>query len=199
MSRCSAKLAGVLLVAALVTAGCGVDPLEVSEAGTVETGSGGILSASGETGRIAYGGGNPNVSIEEALSVNMTTVDGSAIDVSQFLGQDVVLWFWAPWCAWCNAEAARLDTVASEFEGQVEVVGVAGASDRTSMMEFVDRHELGHLTHLADLDGHFWTTLDVSYQPWWMFINEDREVVSNWQGRLDESQIRELMTRLVEL
>ena len=69
-----------------------------------------------------------------------------------------------------------MDAIADEFEGRVEIVGVAGASDQFSMIDFVERHELEHLTHIADLDGRFWATLDVTYQPWWMFINDDGEV-----------------------
>ena len=157
-----------------------------------------IVAAVSESGRApAFGGGNPRTSVADALQVSLRSVGGPEIDVSQYLGQDVVLWFWAPWCAWCNAEAPRVDALSTEFAGQVEIVGVAGVSDEASMQDFVDRHELGHITHLADLDGHFWFNLDVTYQPWWMFINDDGEVFLNWQGRLSEEEIRAVMDQLV--
>ena len=191
------RLAAILLGVAILAAACGTDPLVVSD-DPFEVEEGGIRPASGEAGQIAFGGGNPDGTVEAALNVNMTTVEGADIDVSQYLGQDVVFWFWAPWCAWCNVEAERVDAIAAEFEGRVEIVGVAGASDQFSMIDFVERHELEHLTHIADLDGRFWATLDVTYQPWWMFINDDGEVLTNWQGRLSKDEIRELMTRLVD-
>ena len=157
-----------------------------------------IVAAVSESGRApAFGGGNPRTSVADALQVSLRSVGGPEIDVSQYLGQDVVLWFWAPWCAWCNAEAPRVDALSTEFAGQVEIVGVAGVSDEASMQDFVDRHELEHITHLADLDGHFWFNLDVTYQPWWMFINDDGEVILNWQGRLSEEEIRAVMDQLV--
>lgn len=157
-----------------------------------------IVAAVSESGRApAFGGGNPRTSVADALQVSLRSVGGPEIDVSQYLGQDVVLWFWAPWCAWCNAEAPRVDALSTEFAGEVEIVGVAGVSDEASMQDFVDRHELGHITHLADLDGHFWFNLDVTYQPWWMFINDDGEVFLNWQGRLSEEEIRAVMDQLV--
>lgn len=157
-----------------------------------------IVAAVSESGRApAFGGGNPRTSVADALQVSLRSVGGPEIDVSQYLGQDVVLWFWAPWCAWCNAEAPRVDALSTEFAGEVEIVGVAGVSDEASMQDFVDRHDLGHITHLADLDGHFWFNLDVTYQPWWMFINDDGEVILNWQGRLSEEEIRAVMDQLV--
>ena len=141
-------------------------------------------------------GGNPGVTLAQLLDQELPTVGGEPVDLNQYLGQDVVLWFWAPWCSWCNSEASRVKTVASEFTGDVEVVGIAGVSDEESMQSFVDRHELHEITHLADLTGEFWLSLDVTYQPWWMFVNDDGTVIVNWQGRLGEEEIRDLMTQL---
>jgi hypothetical protein len=31
------------------------------------------------------------------LEGEFTTLDGGSIDLAQLQGQDVVLWFWAPW------------------------------------------------------------------------------------------------------
>lgn len=157
-----------------------------------------VPPAISESGRApAYGGGNPTTSLTDALSVSMPAVFGPEVDVSQFLGQDVVLWFWAPWCSWCNAEAPRVNSMAAEYGDQVEIVGVAGVSEIEEMQGFVERHGLRELTHLADLDSHFWLSLDVTYQPWWIFINDTGEVVLNWQGRLTEDEIREVMDVLV--
>lgn len=148
------------------------------------------------SGNVAYGGGNPDGSLVQALSREMPTVDGQMVDVSQFLGNDVVLWFWAPWCSWCNAEAPRVSQMAVEFDERVEIVGVAGVSPLDGMQGFVERHSLQHITHLADLDGRFWVDLDVTYQPWWMFVNDDGTVLGNWQGRLSEDEIRDWMQQL---
>ncbi len=157
-----------------------------------------IPVAISESGRDpAYGGGNGGIPLAESLSVTLPTVRGEPVDVSQYLGEDVVLWFWAPWCSWCNAEAPRVDALSREFEGQVEIVGVSGLSDDEGLNNFISRHGLEHMTHLHDHDGTFWVDLDVTYQPWWMFINDNGEVVLNWQGRLSEEEIREVMDILV--
>ncbi len=157
-----------------------------------------VPPAVSESGRApAYGGGNPTIGLTEALNVTMPSVNGGLVDVSQYLGQDVVLWFWAPWCSWCNAEAPRINAMTTEYGEEVEIVGVAGVSEFPEMVEFVERHGLEHVTHLADTNAHFWASLDVSYQPWWIFINDTGEVVLNWQGRLTEDEIREVMDILI--
>lgn len=47
----------------------------------------------------ACGGGtsNPEVSIASDGTFAATTVDGEAFTSTDFAGQDVMLWFWAPW------------------------------------------------------------------------------------------------------
>ena len=151
------------------------------------------------SGNVAYGGGQGGGSLASLLDVTLPTINGEPVEVDSFLGQDVVLWFWAPWCAWCNAEAPRVSQIASEFEDEVQIVGVAGVSDPHGMEDFVDRHDLEHITHVADFSGDFWRSLDVTYQPWWMFVNDDGQIISNWQGRLSEEEIRELVTELQDL
>lgn len=37
------------------------------------------------------------VSPEELLSFRAQTVSGDEVDVSDYAGSDLVLWFWAPW------------------------------------------------------------------------------------------------------
>lgn len=123
---------------------------------------------------------------------------GDDIVGADLLGKDVVLWFWAPWCAWCNAEAPRVSAAATQFEGQVEIVGLAGVSDEDGWNRFVDRHELHHINHVADEDGRIWVGFDVNYQPWWIFINDDGRIFENWQGRLNAEQLEERIQLLLD-
>lgn len=51
------------------------------------------------------------------------------------------------------------------------VLGVGGR-DRTSAMEdFVERHSLGSIEHLADPDGEIWARFGVRGQPTWIFVD----------------------------
>jgi hypothetical protein len=40
---------------------------------------------------------NAPVAVPAALDFSATTIDGSEIELGQFAGRPVLLWFWAPW------------------------------------------------------------------------------------------------------
>ena len=69
MSSVTTRLAGPLLLLALVMAACG--------------------GAAGESGPSGPGGA--------AFDGSFPTLEGGSVDLADFEGQDVVLWFWAPW------------------------------------------------------------------------------------------------------
>ena len=147
----------------------------------------------------ARGAGNPTASLRQAMSFTAPEVTGKGlIDGESYLGKDLILWFWAPWCAWCNVEAPRVAQAAIDFEGQVEILGLAGVSNTDNMQHFVDRHDLYHINHVADISGEIWRGFDINYQPWWIFVNDDGTVLENWQGRLSDEEIAERVQRLID-
>ena len=50
-------------------------------------------------------------------------------------------------------------------------MGVAGKGTAAQMLEFVQRHDLGHVQHVADVDGAVWAVNDVPGQPAWIFVD----------------------------
>ena len=69
-------------------------------------------------------------------------LDNQEVKLSEFLGQVVVLDFWATFCAPCVDEAPHLDALQSRFGAQgLQVIGlnVGGEDDRPRIPEFVER------------------------------------------------------------
>lgn len=60
--------------------------LALTACGGGETGGGG--SATGGGGAVPEG---------ELLSFEAETIEGETVDVADFVGSDLVIWFWAPW------------------------------------------------------------------------------------------------------
>lgn len=77
------RLASVLIAVALGAAACssGDDGADVSAAPAVDR-SGVETETDGTT---------------SLLDISASTADGSTIDLSDYAGQDLMLWFWAPW------------------------------------------------------------------------------------------------------
>jgi hypothetical protein len=84
--------------------------------------------------------------------------------------------------------------VARQFADQVEIIGVAARDEPAAFDGFVERHDLAHVTHIADLDGSVWGRFGISGQPAWVLIDGEtgqREVIFGALGR-------DRLTRLIE-
>ncbi|WP_062290278.1 redoxin family protein [Demequina phytophila] len=100
-----------------------------------------------------------------AFDFTAATVDGGTFEGASIDNTDVILWFWAPWCPTCVAEAPVILDAAQRLPDGVEIVGVAGLSgDQEYMREFVELTGTQSLTHVADLDGAIWKGFDISTQ-----------------------------------
>lgn len=138
------------------------------------------------------------IALPAALDFEAPTVDGGTFQGASLLGQDSVLYFWAPWCTVCRAEAPALPGVADEFDGQAGFYGVAGLSpDVAAMQAFVSDTGTGDLTHIADTDGAIYTGFGVSSQTTFAFVNDDGsiEIV---RGPLSPDDIRARTQALID-
>jgi len=105
-------------------------------------------------------------------------LDGSRFDAAALDGQGVVLWFWAPWCTICRAEAPDVATVADQLAGEVTFVGVPGLGAESEMRGFVTDTGVEDMTHLPDLDGRVWRAYGIVSQPAFVFISPDGTATS---------------------
>lgn len=122
---------------------------------------------------------------------------GGELASASFAGEDTVLWFWAPWCTVCRGEADDVVAAADAFEGEVEIIGVAGRGEIPEMEGFVADTGTAGLTHVVDDDGSIWSSYDVFAQPAYAFIDDSGEV-EVFVGALGEDALVERMTALTE-
>lgn len=128
--------------------------------------------------------------VTTALSVlDAPTVDGATFDPATTTDRPVLLWFWAPWCVVCRAEAPTIVDVAAELEGDVVVLGVAGRGSVEEMRGFIDDTGTAGLTHLADTDGAIWREFGVVAQPAFAVVAPDGDT-EVFVGALDEDDLR---------
>lgn len=162
------SLAAVVAVLALVLAACG--------------GSASTPEASGSAG-------------SDGPSFAATTLDGAELASASFEGKPTVLWFWAPWCTICRAEGPEVSAAAAAFEGDVELIGVAGRGEVPDMESFVADTGTDALTHVIDDDGSIWADYGVVAQPAYAFVSADGsiDVVT---GSLGEEALEERMAEL---
>jgi len=179
----SARRGGLIMLACLsvVLTAC-------SSATTPGQAAGGGSTGAGQAG--------PAVTSGDALEFSGTTLDGESLDVSTLAGTPVVLWFWAPWCTICRAEAPDVAEVAAEFDGQVTVLGVPGRGEVDAMRAFVSETGTGAFTHVVDSDGSLWTRFGVVSQPSFVFVDGSGAETS-FAGSLDADDLRAALSDLV--
>ncbi|MBA3620362.1 MAG: redoxin domain-containing protein [Acidothermales bacterium] len=130
-------------------------------------------------------------------TLQAVTLNGDSFDFASLSGQPTVLWFWAPWCTICRAEAPEVAKVAAQLGTDVQVLGVPGRGDEPDMKQFVADTGLGDVTHVVDADGRIWSTFGVVEQPAFAFIDAagDVEVVNGTMtGEEFESAARALLS-----
>ncbi len=108
---------------------------------------------------------------DDRLQFTATTLSGAPFDGASLQGKPAVLWFWTPWCPFCNAEAPSVSQVAAANPG-VTFVGIAAHSDVGAMQNFVSKYNL-NFTNLNDADGAIWARYNVPWQPAYVFYRAD--------------------------
>jgi thiol-disulfide isomerase/thioredoxin len=108
---------------------------------------------------------------DDRLNFTGTTLSGAAFSGATLQGKPAVLWFWTPWCPFCNAEAPSVAAVSSA-NPQVTFVGVAARSDVGAMNDFVAKYNL-RFTNLNDANGSIWARFNVPWQPAYLFVKPD--------------------------
>lgn len=134
------------------------------------------------------GPGSSSPSGTEALNFSSTTLTGAPFDGKSLTGKPVVMWFWAPWCPTCNAEAPGVARVAAQHPN-VTFVGVAALDQAPAMKAFQRKYGL-NFTQLADTDTSVWRHFGVTQQPAYAFIaaNGTMQVVKNGLSESDLAQ-----------
>lgn len=134
------------------------------------------------------------------LEAGVSTLAGPSFDAASVAGEPVILWFWAPWCTICRAEAPDVAEVAAELEASgspVVLLGVPGRGEVPEMADFVNDTGTGGLNHLVDADGSLWRSYGIIAQPAFAFISPGGSV-ETINGALGADALREAAQRLAE-
>ena len=141
--------------------------------------------------------GSPRVRADDRLDFTGTTLSGAPFHGATLQGKPAVLWFWTPWCPFCNAEAPGVADVAAA-NPKVTFVGIAARSDVGPMQNFVSKYGL-NFTNLNDADGSIWARYNVPWQPAYVFYRADGSstFVNNPTAAMPRQELSDRVAALV--
>jgi thiol-disulfide isomerase/thioredoxin len=129
------------------------------------------------------------------LSFTGRTLDGAEFDAATLAGKPALLWFWAPWCATCAAQAGSVTNLQQEYGDRLGIVGVAGMGSTADMHEFVTDLDVGGVRNLDDGAGVLWRRFGITEQSTYVLVNRAGAVVRT--GYLDDLQLTTEVKTLV--
>ncbi|MCI4042419.1 redoxin domain-containing protein [Streptomyces sp. TRM75563] len=174
--RARTVLPAALAAGLLALTGCGANSgADDERAGASSSGS----SPSVQPPASSHASSDPTAGpvVPQALRFTATTVDGKPFDGSTLAGKPTVLWFWAPWCPKCKAQAAATAKAAADHAGKANVVGVAGLDTNEAMRAFVADTGTDGFPQLSDEKGELWKRFEVTEQSRYVILDRDGKTV----------------------
>ena len=96
------------------------------------------LVFSGVAAALAFGlVSAPAAVADDRLQFTGTTLSGAPFNGASLAGKPSVLWFWTPWCPFCNAEAPSVSQVAAANPNTIVYLETLGEVDVTSFQQSV--------------------------------------------------------------
>ena len=120
---------------------------------------------------LTFGLARPATASAADLNFTGTTLSGGTFNGVSLQGRPAVLWFWTPWCPFCNQEAPSVSAVAAANPA-VTFVGISTHADVAAMQGFVSKYNL-NFTNINDADGSIWAKFNVPWQPAYVFLRPD--------------------------
>ncbi|MFN8071157.1 MAG: redoxin domain-containing protein [Mycobacterium sp.] len=120
---------------------------------------------------LTFGLSSPATAAAADLNFTGTTLSGGTFNGTSLQGKPAVLWFWTPWCPFCNQEAPSVAAVSAANPG-VTFVGIATRADNDALQSFVSKYGL-NFTNINDADGSIWAKFNVPWQPAYVFLRPD--------------------------
>jgi cytochrome c biogenesis protein CcmG/thiol:disulfide interchange protein DsbE len=116
--------------------------------------------------------------------------------LEELRGTRVLVNFWASWCAPCRIEAPGLARLASEFEGQVQFLGVNILDARRPAREFILEFDWQYPSVLDPL-GKIRDGLGYIGQPITVIYDREGTKTFEWAGIVSEDQLRREIRKVI--
>jgi len=123
---------------------------------------------------------------QQIPDVELKTLDGKSVKLSELKAKVILINFWATWCAPCVKEMPSLQKLADEYSSKgLQVVGVDLDEDPEVVLEkFREKHQIKFPTYV-DTQGELAARFNVSGLPLTLVIDGNRKLLFEQIGDED--------------
>lgn len=189
-SRTRVAAASLSVCAALVLTACGGSESDNLAQQANEGGNKGYVAGDGSVSEYAPGERGEPVEFEAKM------FDGSTVSAEDLRGETTVLNFWYAGCAPCRAEAPDLVSLAEDYEGDAQFMGVNLRDQQATSEAFERTFEIPYPS-ASDLNGEVLLALSdyVPPQavPTTLVLDSEGRVAARVLGKADHSTLNALI------
>lgn len=135
-----------------------------------------------------------------APDVNLPTMDGSSLQLSELRGQIVLINFWASWCPPCKAEMPDLQSIYTEYKDQgftLLAINLTSGDNQDSAKAYVLENQY-NFPVLFDLNGSVNNLYNVRAVPTSYLVDEHGIIQAVIIGRESEAAIKARIDALLQ-
>lgn len=169
----------ILAIALLVSAGCVATPTSSTPATTpafIEP---------------------PAISTDQAPDFTLSTPDGQIVHLSDYLGQIILINFWASWCASCDAEMYALETYYQDHKDDGFTIIAVNYRESTDVAAAYAREEELTFPIVLDSKGEVADLYSVTGIPTSFFVDRDGSLLGYWPGAVLNYTLEQSLTPLL--
>ena len=163
-----------------------------------------LLRGGGGTGAGAGGGAVPSPGFPPALeavpapeTLPLRELEafggGGSVDLAGYVGQPLVVNFWASWCGPCVAEMPDLQRLSEELAGEVVLLGVNTRDIPSAAAELAAQTRITY-DLAVDRDASYFNELRAFGMPTTLFVRADGSIAWRQTGPLTYDEARALVT-----
>jgi thiol-disulfide isomerase/thioredoxin len=118
------------------------------------------------------------------------------VDLASYQPQHkaVLVWAWAPYCAYCRREAPSVEQFARQHRNVLQVVGVGTQSTAGEARAFRRQTGIRSFPLLYEADGFkSWKPFGFVAQPAAALLSSDGRLLRVWSGPFDEAEVLQLI------
>jgi thiol-disulfide isomerase/thioredoxin len=111
-------------------------------------------------------------------------LEGNKVSLSDYIGQNVFLNFWASWCGPCKAEMPDMELIQQSYGDQVVILAVNVGENAATASGFKEDYGLT-FEILLDQDNNVARLYSVTGIPTSYFIDKEGNIIAGYVGTMD--------------